>query len=328
MSAMYKIAIIGAGQLGSRHLQALARLTLPCRISVVDPSPGSLDTARERFAQMPENPAIRGVSYHPSIGELPGELDYVIVATTADVRLRVLDALFAQSRVKSLLLEKVLFQRLDEYQAAQALIEGHGAKAWVNCLNRVYPVYAEIRQFFAGETLRYFQVRGGQWGLGCNGIHYLDILGFLTGAAPETISTEGADRALIPSKRANFKEFTGVLRGRYTQGTEFEIASLAGSADRLQLTFRSDSRSCVFDELTGAAAFFDAEQGGAWVNREFRMPYLSELGTDVATAILSGTSCGLTTFGESLTFHLPFIEAMGAHAAACGQGSSDSCPIT
>lgn len=328
MSAMYSIAIIGAGQLGSRHLQALARLALPCWISVVDLSAASLQVARERFAQMPANPAINGVDYYAAISQLPGQLDYVIVATTADVRLRVIESLLAQSQVKALLLEKVLFQRLSEYQVAKDLIKRSGVQAWVNCLNRVYPVYTEIRQFFAGETLRYFQVRGGQWGLGCNGIHYLDILGFMTGAAPECISTDGVDGAMIPSKRENFKEFTGVLRGSYSQGAQFEIVSLADTTDRLQLTFRSDNRSCVFDELTGAAAFFDAEKGGGWVNKEFRMPYLSEVGTEVATEILTQGSCGLTSFEESLTYHLPFIQAMGAHAAVCGQVNSDSCPIT
>ena len=39
---MYKIALIGAGQIGSRHLQALALTTIPISVEVVSRSSQSL----------------------------------------------------------------------------------------------------------------------------------------------------------------------------------------------------------------------------------------------------------------------------------------------
>lgn len=325
---MFSLAIIGAGQLGSRHLQALARLPLPCQINVVDPSTKSLQIARQRFDDMPANTAIGEVQYHSTIDALPRMLDYVIVATTADVRLRVIETLLKHSSVTSMLLEKVLFQRADEYALARQLLETNRVRTWVNCVNRVFPIYAEIREFFATDSLRYFQVRGGDWGLGCNSIHYLDILGMLTNALPELISTSDLDRTLAPSKRKNYQEFTGILRGKYSGGIEFEIASLAASSDRLQLMFRSESRACVFDEISGAAAFFKTEDEGAWECKNFKIPYLSETGTTIATQILSQQTCALPTFEQSTAYHLPLIRALGTHAAACNGTSSDVCPIT
>jgi hypothetical protein len=325
---MFSLAIIGAGQLGSRHLQALARLSLPCVIDVVDPSPQSLEIARQRFDEMPPNAAISRVRYHSTIDALPRTLDYVIVATTADVRLRVIQSLLQHASIASMLLEKVLFQRADEYAVARQLLETHRVRTWVNCVNRVFPIYAEIREFFATESLRYFQVRGGDWGLGCNSIHYLDILGMLTNALPELISTSDLDRVLVPSKRKNYQEFTGVLRGKYAGGIEFEIASFAASSDRLQLMFRSENRTCLFDERSGSAAFFKAEDNGVWECKKFKMPFLSETGTTVATQILSHGTCALPTFEQSTAYHLPLIKALGTHAAACNGTSSDVCPIT
>jgi len=325
---VFTLAIIGAGQLGSRHLQALARLSLPCQIDVVDPSPQSLEIARQRFDEMPPNAAIREVRYHSTIDALPRSLDYVIVATTANVRLRVIEALLNHASITSILLEKVLFQRADEYALALQLLESHRVRAWVNCVNRVFPIYAEISKFFATESLRYFQVRGGDWGLGCNSIHYLDILGMLTNALPELISTLDLDRTLVSSKRKNYQEFTGVLRGKYAGGIEFEIASFAASSARLQLIFRSENRTCVFDERSGAAAFFKSEDDCGWECKKFKMPYLSETGTMVATQILSEGTCALPTFEQSTAYHLPLIRALGTHAAACNGTSSDICPIT
>ena len=46
---MALIKIVGAGQLGSRHLQALQSIRTPLDIHVIDPSPESLKVAEERF---------------------------------------------------------------------------------------------------------------------------------------------------------------------------------------------------------------------------------------------------------------------------------------
>jgi predicted dehydrogenase len=46
---MINIAIIGAGQIGSRHLQALSYLEEHAVIQVVDPLEQSRKTAEERF---------------------------------------------------------------------------------------------------------------------------------------------------------------------------------------------------------------------------------------------------------------------------------------
>ena len=53
-----RIAIIGAGQLGSRHLQGLTKIKQDIHITVIDPNPSALEIARQRFVEMPENPLI------------------------------------------------------------------------------------------------------------------------------------------------------------------------------------------------------------------------------------------------------------------------------
>ena len=42
----HRILVLGAGQLGSRHLQGLARSRLDLRIDVVDPSPDALGSGQ------------------------------------------------------------------------------------------------------------------------------------------------------------------------------------------------------------------------------------------------------------------------------------------
>jgi Predicted dehydrogenases and related proteins len=327
-TAVFRLAVIGAGQLGSRHLQGLARLALPCEIDVIDPSPAALALARSRVEEMPANPAIRHIRFHDTLDALPSTLDYAIVATAADVRLAVVRGLLERSSVRKIVLEKVLFQKLEEYEEARTLLADASVACWVNCTRRAFPIYAQIREFFAGEPIRYLQVRGGGWGLGCNGVHFLDLLAMITGDVPDRLSASDLDRTLIPSKRAGFFEFTGTLRGRYSQGAEVELVCPAGSAERLLLTFRSERRVCIVDEVAGCAFFLSTEGDGGWERREFRLPFTSEIVTALSGTILTHGESLLPTFEESMACHLPFIDTLGRHAAAFLGTSPTFCPIT
>jgi hypothetical protein len=313
---------------GSRHLQGLARLALPCEIDVVDTSPDSLKTAIARFEEMPANQMIRAIRFHSSMDALPGVLDYVIVATSADVRLNVVQRLLDRATVRRLLLEKVLFQNLGDYNVARALLVKHGVRCWVNCPLRVFPIYSDVREFFAGDLIQYFQVRGGGWGLGCNSVHFLDLLGMLTDDVPEQLSARDLDPALISSKRKDFFEFTGTLRGRFTRGTEVELTSLANSSARRLLTFRSERRACMVDEAAGVAFFLATENTGSWERKDFRKPLMSEVATSLTTQILTQDACGLPTFEQSVAYHLPLVETLGRHAAVFLGTSPEFCPIT
>jgi len=326
--SVYRLAVIGAGQFGSRHLQALARLSLPCEIDVVDPSPESLKTARARFEEMPANHAIRTIRFHISMDALPRELDHVIVATSADVRLGVVQRLLERATVRRMLLEKVLFQNLDDYELARVLLAKHGVKCWVNCTRRAFPIYSDIREFFAADSIQYFQVRGGGWGLGCNSVHFLDLLGMLTDDVPERLSARDLDPTLIPSKRKDFFEFTGTLRGRFTRGTEVEITSLTNSSARLLQTFRSERRACMVDEAAGCAFFLATDSAGSWERKDFRIPFTSEVATSLTAQIITQDACALPTFEQSVAYHLPLVETLGRHAAAFLGTSPEFCPIT
>lgn len=50
---MYKVAIIGAGQLGSRHLQGLKGAASSLAITVLDSSKESLQVSKERYEAIP-----------------------------------------------------------------------------------------------------------------------------------------------------------------------------------------------------------------------------------------------------------------------------------
>ena len=134
----WTLGIIGCGQLGSRHLQAMAATPLPegmtLRLEVVEPWQGSRDTAQARLAEV--NKSGIPAAFHESVAGLPRALDLVVVATTADVRRAVVEELLGHAAVRFLVLEKVLFQAPADYKAVADLCAAKGTRAWVNCPRR------------------------------------------------------------------------------------------------------------------------------------------------------------------------------------------------
>lgn len=322
-----RLAVIGAGQLGSRHLQALALLDRPASIEVVDPDPASLETAKKRLREVPANAASREVQYHSSIERLSPDLDLVIVATNSDIREKVVLELLAAKRVRYLLLEKVLFQSAGSYERVAALLRRTGVKAWVNCPRRLWPQYIDLKARLAGFQWLDLSVTGTQWGLGSNAIHFLDLLSFLGAPADFKLSGELLDPNILPSKRLGFVELGGTLCGTSGKG---HVVMTVHPGDNLSflLQFTTDRVRVTIDELAGKAWLSEAASGWAWRDLPFPRTMQSRLTHKVAEALLDGGDCGLADFEESSRLHRSLLGVFLPHLTRGGKAQGDCCPLT
>lgn len=324
---MFEIALIGAGNLGRRHFEGLLHIPVEKCIRVVDPSQTSLEEARQLASLHSDGGRTAQTTFHTSIANLPDKLDYVVVATSSNVRLDVMSQLLVGRMVRYLLLEKVLFQRTADYAAAAALIGETGTKVWVNTARRAMDVHRLIRLHFDGESITHFNVSGGEWGLGCNGIHFIDFLSFLAGSTNLTVFTGELDRSIVPSKRLGYSEFTGTLRGRLDTA-EFALTATRGSTAPILVTIRSENKSCILDESSGHAFLHDRKTNPAWKEIRFSLPFISKLSTTIAETILSSGKSDLPDLASSSALHLPIIEALADFGAEYCGGTPGFAPIT
>ena len=141
---MVKIVIIGSGQLGSRHLQALSLLDRPALIFVVDPNEDSLKLAEKRFLEISNaGNRIVDVKYCSSIDKIPNHIDLAIISTNSDIRRAIIENLLNCCRVNYLILEKVLF-RIMEHRGEPFIIsrkEEHGGDLTFNTIDEVREMY-------------------------------------------------------------------------------------------------------------------------------------------------------------------------------------------
>lgn len=324
---MYTIAIIGAGQLGSRHLQAVARSNQKISIEVVEPFESSRTVAKQRFEEIPQNDNIVSISFLESIHQLSSELDLVVIATNSDVRSAVTLELLSSKKVKNIVLEKVLFQKEEEYDQVKKALEQSGTHCWVNHPRRMFPFYQTLKRKLANATRIDFSVSGGGWGLACNGLHFLDVFEYLSGTAVTKIDNRYLDKKILETSRKGYIELSGKLIGNVSQNT-FDINCFE-SPSPLLITITSDVLNLQIDESGGWYKI--AERSDEWrstVKEEKIIYYQSELTDKVLEDVLTTGTSILPTYEEAMKLHLTFIGTILKHINSFAETKLDSCPIT
>lgn len=324
----FHIAIIGAGQVGSRHLQALKRLDRDISISVVDKNAHSLKLSQKCFEEVDFNEHVQSVSYLETINSLHHDIDIAVVATNADVRRQVIEQLLQQILVRFFILEKVVFQSVADFESIIDLLDDKKIKAWVNCPRRMYPFYQQIKKNFYVDKRIFINLFGGGWGLACNSIHFLDLLSFLTEHNRITLDGSGLDKSIQQSKRKGYKEFTGILKGATDNGSAISLLDYKGTIAPSVIHIHGKNSSFIIFENQGKALMAQCDTDYAWKEVPFPKPYQSQLTNLVVQQVLDTGECALTPLEESFCIHKPMLETFNAHLEKVTGERNEMCPIT
>ena len=325
---MYKIALIGVGQIGSRHLQALAQTKIPIFVEVVSRSLQSLVKAKERFDKIQNTGFFKSVKYFQTIKSLSNSIDIAIITTNADVRKKVVEELIQYKKTRFLILEKVVFQSIQDFEDIIELLKINQVKAWVNCPRRMYKFYQEVQKHIGNGEQIIYNIRGGNWGMGCNSIHFIDLISFISGETDFSITSSDLDTEILTSKREGFLEFTGAIHGISSNGSKFSLISYKEPNAPCVIKISGDTSRYIIFESDGKA--IQAHKSKSWEDEEvqFQVPFQSQLTHLAVSKILGTGQCDLTPLELSLRFHKPLLEAFTQHLEHVMKRRYERCPIT
>jgi predicted dehydrogenase len=321
---MENILIIGAGQLGSRHLQGLVQSRLALNVTVVDPASESLALAKLRANEIIFGNQETNISYLQEIKE-GVVFDLAIIATTANVRFRVFQNLISKCSVKNIIFEKVLFQKEEEYIEVEKLLASNNISAWVNCPRRVFPVYKSLKTLLKNEANFNISVKGDNWGLACNGIHFIDLFSYLTGNSDYHLDRSFLNKKAIDSKRNGFFEVNGTLHGQDDFGNSFNLTCTDEQGITVNVSIITPNFEIVIKETDGQVLI---KHNGQEHKEPYVPIYQSQLTFLNVEEIVELGSSSLTSFSESKSIHLPFIRSIKQHIGNSLKEHLDGCPIT
>lgn len=316
------IAIIGCGNLGRRHLQSAVKCKYPVSIYVYDVN-SEVFTVADEIVKTENKNSETTVNYITSMNELPKELFLVIIASSASGRAETVKTLLSNSSVNYLILEKVLFQKYDDYDEIQDLLSEKNVIAFVNCPRRYYPVYSMIKEKLDGKKFNFY-LHGGNWGLACNFIHYLDLLSFIAGNDDVEVNISALDNEIIDSKRQGYKEITGSITGRIGSCKNYNIVSEKDSENNTVIIFESEDEKIVILEVENLIYVM---KNGVINCEKFDIFYQSQLTQKYIESLIESGSCQLTPYKESSNLHKAFIKPLTEYFAERGE-KNRLCPIT
>jgi predicted dehydrogenase len=297
------VAIVGAGSIGFRHFQSLLSMRERLQIDLVDPSLEARARCETEFGSFARNSRL---STFAKVDDVEHPADAVIVATDSRSRRAVVER-FLDKGSRAFLLEKVLFTRLEDYDAVGAALHRVKARAWVNCPRRSYPGAPKVRDAVRGKTIHY-SVIGSGWGMGCNLVHYLDEFSWLTGVHDVALSIGGLEAGTVQAKRPGYIEFLGTITG--TAGPHrFEAACGRDGSGKASVSIRAaDLKMTICGHQIVTTV--DGNVAGA---EPYPIPHQSESTAVHLKAIMDGLSPDLPGYDESADLHRLVIAALLRH---------------
>ncbi|MCK9403272.1 MAG: Gfo/Idh/MocA family oxidoreductase [Chitinophagaceae bacterium] len=316
MSGSKITLIIGAGQLGSRHLQGVLKCKVKQTVYVLDSSELSLANCKLRESEVEHD---HDVVFTNDWGFIPHEINIVIISTSSNVRYPVLKQLLAHASVENIILEKVLFQSLNEYEYVNELVSINSpCQFWVNHPRRESSFYNNLKSRINGLTsIDSVFVFGEDWGLGCNSLHFIDTISFLINSDLSMMEANLVDRGILNSKRAGYVEFTGSVNGKFKNGTFINLIStrqekgIPNTFKKIYINISTGFENIVIRESVNSCAFFcSKEEDNSVEIVPFNLKFQNELTADLTTSLFSTNYCGLPKYAEAYTNHKLFVGAL------------------
>ncbi len=300
MKSRPTVMLVGAGGFGIHHLEGLLTARTPLSIYVVDRSAEALAAAKKLGS------GNHSVAYSTEIPSIAG-VDVAIVATTSGARAAAVRALFAQvSKVRYLLLEKILFDTHADYALIENLLKKRRVKAWVNSPLPLFPFHSSLRHI---GTSTCHIVGGARYALMTNIIHYAHFAAHLAGSAPRSCDTSLLTPNIIASKRSGYLELMGTLTVTFKNGARLIATTLPNARARTTVILGRSVRATI-DESTGTAQI--AKRSTHWKWKEVPAPFLkqSDMTGPVVEQLLKKGTCDLPTYAQSRELHLVILGAV------------------
>ena len=318
---IYKILLIGAGNIGLRYLQGLKKCKLDLDITVIDDSQVSLDKAKFVWNETKFDELIHKIFWFKKIPNGSNYFNLAIIATPSKGRATLIQNIKKIATIDYWIVEKVLEQ--SKYNLSLLYNELYKSKrAWVNTPRRQMDWYKKLKNKFYDLTPLKVEMRGGLWGLACNSIHFIDLISWWTGENVISIDSKKLDPKWIKSKRNGYFEVTGDLIVNYSSGTELLLRSSSTEENYAIKVELSNNNFWLIDETKGIA--IDSKKDIL----EGKLELQSEMTGPLITKILTEGNCELAPLKQSITQHEFLLDVMLYHWNNSNNFKDKLVPIT
>ncbi|WP_455272849.1 Gfo/Idh/MocA family oxidoreductase [Rhizobium herbae] len=295
------ILVVGCGNIGRRHIEALAVAGVPMRVIGIEPGAEARVQADLLVAGI-----ANGSTVLADMDQVPDTSDLVIIATSSAHRRAAFETMLSRCTPKAVIFEKVLFTTRADLDAVGQVLADRGIPAYVNCGRRGFPAYDRLRELLATRTGLSMEVSGAGWNLGSNAIHFLDLAEHVLGDRVVALDEAGLDATPHPARIPGCVDLFGTLRGQLAGGGTIAITQDRAPGEPVSITFFGGGESWRVEE--GAKRLIHRNAAGEESVQGFETLFVSGM-PYLYTEIIDGKGCRLTPYAQSAAQHALFLDA-------------------
>ena len=147
------------------------------------------------------------------------------------------------------MLEKVAFQNNNDFKKIISVFKLKKIKAWVNCPRRMYPVYKYIKTKTNNEKKIEIIVKGNNWGMACNTIHFIDLISYFSNQNNFKFASSNLKKKIFKAKRKNCIEVRGYLKILSSRGDILHLYDDSSFSNSREIIIKTKSHTfTVFEE--------------------------------------------------------------------------------
>ena len=247
-----KVAIIGAGRMGQRHLEVVRLLGYEI-IGISDISAKTLADTANKFSldsnQLYLDPHALMSLTRP---------DCVIISTTADSHCEFVCA-SAQAGIKFILVEKPMATSLSECQKMIDVCKKAGSRLSVNHQMQFLDQYITPKMMLSSEKyggLASMTVTAGNFGMAMNGLHYIEAFRFMSEEEPKYVSAWFSVGKVANPRGVQFEDKAGCLRVVTSKGVRLYIDASEDQGNGVLVTYAGRNGIIQVNELSGELTAF------------------------------------------------------------------------
>jgi predicted dehydrogenase len=306
-----RVAVIGLGRMGLRHVETVRRLGMDI-CGAADLSSEALHSVQDQYG-VAESACF--IDAYEMLAKVKPEA--LVIATTAPTHAPFVLAA-AEHGVRYVLCEKPFATSLREADAMLKACERVGTHLAVNHQMRYMDQYTKVKAVIGGEALGplvSILVAGSNFGLAMNASHYFEMFRYISGESVFDVQAWFEDTHLVNPRGANFEDRSGRLLARSEKGPSMFIDFSAQAGWGLQVIYICRHGQIIVDELNGLMRI-------ATRQKQFRELPTSRYGmpVDIRNEMLKPADTVVPTMAvwNALLVGDDYPDgAAGAHALAC-----------
>lgn len=241
-----KAVVIGCGQMGQRHIQALKNEKF-MDISILETNFDILSQVGEKYKILKEN-------RFQDVNDLltSKKIDLAIIATTAPYHAEYIIKL-ANSNVKYILCEKPLSVSLKDLQQIKQSIEKNKTCFAINHQIRYMPAFNEVKKILNNHfgLLNTISVSAGNFGLNMNGTHRFEVFRYMFDEIPSKVSAWFEEGNLKNPRGDQFADKSGLLVVESLSGKKMILHASKEHGHGVFSTYTAQYGQVFVDELEG-----------------------------------------------------------------------------